>query len=200
MAQPLLHLLLATSIVASAGASTATERGQWLRDEAAFPFRFGNEFDTHQQSRELNDGSLLGFLYLRFTETVTKDGYPVATHADCALVTDCVVGWTLRGKPARATFLYQPMHDHPVFVVGRARIPQPGAYVHFHWTGAVMLAPQQVFDGYLLQLTAVRRFCFVHHGAESVTAQDVCSAVGGVAIAAGTDAASHINILASASM
>ena len=200
MAQPLLHLLLAMVIGASADASTATEQGQWLRDEAAFPFRFGNAFDTHQQSRELNDGSLLGFLYLRFTGTVTQDGYPVATHADCTVVTDCIVGWTFRGKPSRATFLYQPMHDHPVFLVGRARIPQPGAYVHFHWTGSVTPAPQQVFDGYLLQLTAVRRFCFVHHGAQSVTAQVGCSAAGGVAIAAGTDAASHINILASASM
>ena len=44
----------------------------------------------------------------------------------------------MHGKPQAATFLYQPMHDHPVFLVSRPDIPQPGSYVHFHWYGPVM--------------------------------------------------------------
>ena len=55
------------------------------------------------------------------------------------------------------------MHDHAVFLIERAEIPQPGSYVHFHWTAMDMPKPYQMVDGYLLELTAMNSFCFIHH-------------------------------------
>jgi hypothetical protein len=87
--------------------------------------------------------------------------------------------------------------DHPVFLVTRADIPQPGAYAHFHWLGD-MPAVGETKDGCLLHLTAVERFCFIHHGAESATSGATCRANGGVNVDPGTDIATHLNIVTSA--
>jgi hypothetical protein len=189
------RLLAALSLSVAAAGAAAADLYPWRDHEAPFSFLFGNEIDTHQQTRHARDGSLFGFLYIRYTGTVTRDHYPVATHADCARVRDCTVGWTLQGKPLAATFLYEPMHDHPVFLLHRPDIPQPGAYAHFHWFGAAMPMPRQTVNGQLLQLVAVDRFCFVHHGAEAASPAATCTASGGVPVDPGVDIATHLNIV-----
>jgi hypothetical protein len=45
----------------------------WRNNAAPFNFLFGNEIDTHQQSRLTRDGNLFGFFYIEFTGVVTKD-------------------------------------------------------------------------------------------------------------------------------
>jgi hypothetical protein len=170
----------------------------WRNHENPFGFLFGNEIDGHQQTRPAQDGSLRGFLYVRFTGLTTKDRYPVATHVDCAVHAGCTVGWTILGRPADAALLYRPAHDHPVFLVQRTDIPQPGAHAHFHWLGATPPEPLQTVSGYLLQLIAADRFCFVHHGAENAVSDATCRANGGVAVDPGIDIATHLNIVTSA--
>jgi hypothetical protein len=118
-------------------------------------------------------------------------GYALNTPA-------ATVGWTLNGRPIRATFLYHADHDHPVFLVNRPDIPQPGAFSHFHWLGS-MPVPGGPADGYMLQLTAVDRFCFIHHGAEAATSAETCRDKGGVNVDPGIDIATHLNIVTSAS-
>ena len=190
-------LILSAALALSASAQ-ATDLYPWRQHEAPFTFVFGNDFDTHQQTRRTRDGSLFGFLYVRVTGVTTKDRYPVATHVDCAMQPDCTVGWTIQGKPLQATFLYQAMGDHPVFLVNRADITQPGSPSHFHWLGSVMPMPRQTVSGYLLQLTATDRFCFVHHGAEAASSARSCRDNGGVQVDPGTDIATHLNIVTSA--
>jgi hypothetical protein len=194
-----LTILLATATVllSVAGTAAAADLYPWRNHAAPFNFLFGNEIDTHQQTRETRDRNLFGFFYVQFTGAVTKDRYRVATHADCNVTPDCTVGWTLNGHPVRATFLYQADHDHPVFVVNRPDIPQPGAFSHFHWLGS-MLVPGGPADGYVLQLTAVDRFCFIHHGAEGATSAETCRDKGGVNVDPGIDIATHLNIVTSA--
>jgi hypothetical protein len=184
--------------IGAAGGAWATDLYPWRDHEAPFPFLFRNEIDMHQQTRQTRDGGLFGFFYIRHTGVETKDHYPVATHADCSRVPDCTVGWTLHGKPLAATFLYQPMHDHPVFLVNRPDIPQPGSHSHFHWFGRVMPMARQTVNGQLLQLTAVDRFCFIHHGAEAAAAAVTCRANGGVPVDPGVDIATHLNIVTGA--
>jgi len=67
----------------------AAEMLPWRQHQAPFDFVFGNMIDGHQQSRLGRDGSLSGFLYIGHTGVVTRDGYPVATHADCNAAADC---------------------------------------------------------------------------------------------------------------
>lgn len=185
-----LWLLAVSSIV------YATDLYPWRDHSPPFDFRFGNDIDAHQQTRRTPDGGLFGFFYVRFTGVVTKDRYRVASHADCSAFTDCTVGWTLNGVPQNATYLYQLASDHPVFLIARTGIPQPGAHAHFHWLGAMPSVGQSV-SGYLLQLTAVDKFCFIHHDAESATTNRTCSDNGGVNVDFGTDIATHMNIVAS---
>jgi len=66
---------------------------------------------------------------------------------------------------------------------------------NFHWLGPVMPMPRQTVDGFLLQLTAVDRFCFIHHGAEAASAAASCRAQGGVEVDPGLDIATHLNIV-----
>ncbi|HEU0200642.1 MAG TPA: hypothetical protein VFR86_09420, partial [Burkholderiaceae bacterium] len=159
---------------------------------------FGNEIDTHQQTRQTRDGGLFGFFYVQFTGVVTKDRYRVATHVDCNAAPECTVGWTLSGRQLNATFLYQVNHDHPVFLVDRRDIPQPGAFAHFHWTGGQPLIQGAGFGGYLLQLTAVDKFCFIHHDAASATSDRTCRDNRGINVDPGIDIASHLNVVTSA--
>lgn len=194
----LIAFFATTALFLSGGSvATATDLYPWRNHAAPFSFLFGNEIDTHQQTRHTRDRSLFGFFYVEFTGVVTRDRYRVATHVDCNANSDCTVGWTLNGRPVRATLLYHVEHDHPVFLVSRADIPQPGAHSHFHWLGGMPDMGQSV-DGYLLQLTAVDKFCFIHHGAENATSDRTCRDNGGVNVDLGTDIATHLNIVTSA--
>jgi len=194
------NILSASAVLALSafGSTHAADLYPWRNHEPPFSFVFGNEIDAHQQTRLTRDGSLFGFFYVRLTSVQTKDHYPIATHVDCNASPDCTVGWTLHGKPISATFLYQTMDDHPVFLAKRADITQPGSPSHFHWLGPVMPMPRQTLNGFLLQLTAVDRFCFIHHGAEAVNAAVTCRQNGGVNVDPGVDIATHLNIVASA--
>jgi hypothetical protein len=198
MLQPRILFASAALALSASGSAHAADLYPWRNHEPPFNFVFGNDIDTHQQTRLMRDGSLFGFFYIRFTGVQTKDHYPVATHVDCNASPDCTVGWTLTGKPISATFLYQTMDDHPVFLANRADITQPGSPSHFHWLGAVMPMPRQTLNGFLLQLTAVDRFCFIHNGAEAATAAASCRQNGGVDVDPGIDIATHLNIVASA--
>jgi hypothetical protein len=114
--------MLGTALALSLMGSTAATATDLIRNNHAVPFSFlfGNEIDTHQQTRRAHDGGLFGFFYIQFTGVLTKDRYRVAEHVDCnGAGADCTVGWTLNGKPVKATFLYHIEHDHPVFLVNR---------------------------------------------------------------------------------
>ena len=177
---------------ASAGAADVFS---WSNHTAPFDFRFGNEIDAHQQSRLTRDGELFGLLYIQFTRTSTKDGYRVATHGDCNAA-PCSVGWTFNGKYMTATLLGHEMEAHPLFFAERADIPQPGAFSHFHWLGDLPAVGDNS-KGYLLQLVAVDRFCFIHHDAGAASSAKTCRDNGGVKLEIGLDAASHLNIVPS---
>ncbi len=179
----------------SASAAQADGGLSWGDHRAPYDFRFGNDLDTHQQTRQLPDGSLSGFLYVARTGVVTSDGLPVATHVDCNMVADCMVGWRLVGRPAAAKLVLQPPHDHPIFWIGRADMPQPGAYSHFHWTGMAMPMPYMSAGGFMLQLAATSRFCFIHHGAEAASGAVSCRDNGGIKVERGIDLATHLNII-----
>jgi hypothetical protein len=181
--------------------ATAIDLYPWNNHAAPFSFLFGNDIDAHQQTQQLPDGSLAGYFYITFTGVVTKDGYRVATHVDCSTTTSCTVGWTLNGQPRTAAFLYQVGADHPVFLVNRLDIPEPGAHAHFHWldyTGTMPPVGVSV-PGYLLQLSAVDTFCFIHDGAVVASARKnrTCRDNGGIAVNLGIDIATHLNIVTS---
>jgi hypothetical protein len=185
-------IALTIFVLSLLGAGSATAFYPWRNHVAPFPFLFGNDIDTHQQTQLRIDGSLSGYFYIHFTGVVTKDGYPVATHVDCSARL-CTVGWTLNGEPATATFLYHVDGDHPVFLVSRVDIPEPGAHAHFHWLGNMPATGET--SGYLLQLTAVDTFCFVHHGADDAQNGKTCRDNGGIAVKPGIDIATHLNIV-----
>ncbi len=186
--------ILALSLLGAGSASTS-DLYPWNNHADPFSFLFGNDIDTHQQTQLLKKDGLSGYFYIGFTGVVTKDGYRVATHVDCNAM-PCTVGWTLDGKPATATFLYEVAPDHPVFLVNRLDIPEPGAYAHFHWFGADPV-PGENKSGYLLQLTAVDTFCFIHDMAGNATSKRSCRDNGGVAVNLGVDIATHLNIVTS---
>jgi hypothetical protein len=194
----LLALALALSLLGAAPA-TATDLYPWKNHAAPYTFLFGNDIDTHQQTQQLPNGRLSGFFYIQFTGIVTEDGYRVATHVDCDTTPSCTVGWILSGQPRMAAFLYQVDNDHPVFLVNRLDIPEPGAYAHFHWLDfAGIMPPVGVsVPGYLLQLLAVDTFCFIHDGANTARKSRTCRDNGGVAVHPGIDIATHLNIVTS---
>jgi hypothetical protein len=135
----------------------------------------------------------------------------VLTMTSVAGITvDCKVGWLMRGKPSGAKFLFHSDvngNDHPVWLLNRVDIPQPGSYTHFHWitSAATELRNTDVPDacnksnasqletqepgavkvqcpGWLLQIRAIRSFAF-EHGGEIV------------AVRPGIDNATHLNLL-----
>jgi hypothetical protein len=189
-------LVALVSALGLSASAFAADLYPWRNHQAPFDFVFGNEIDMHQQTRQTRDGSLFGFFYVRYTGAVTKDRYRVATHADCNMHPDCTAGWTLNGKPASAVFLYHAAPDHPIYLVNRQDIPQPGAHSHFHPIG-MHPSQGQTVSGYLLQLAAVDRFCFVHHDAQAAAPQKTCREAGGIAVEPGTDIATHLNIVTS---
>ncbi len=167
-----------------------------------FTYRFGNDLDTHQQTRRGPDGMLRGFLFITYTGEVTPDGYPVARHCDAQTPPRrCVPGWLLRGWPGTATFLFQNM-DHPVWLTPRSDIPQPGAPSHFHWITSESTDPRPVTDpgcqaatdmalvvgavcpGWFLELVAISSFAFEHDGQL-------------LRVDPGVDLATHLNLLTS---
>jgi len=179
------------SLVTSTALATAFSA--WNDHAAPLDFKFGNDIDGHQQSQLRRNGDLAGFLYVHFPGVTTADGYRVASHADCNAMS-CSVGWTMLGKPRDAAFLYHDMDDHPVFLIDRSEIPQPGAFAHFH-----RVAPDHASSGagYALQLVALDKFCFIHHEADMADASKTCQGNGGVPITPGLDIASHLNIVTS---
>lgn len=190
-----LQVLAASTLISLVSSPTeAAPLFAWNDHAPPFTFRFGNEIDSHQQSKLVGDGGLVGFLYIRFTGTTTKDGYRVASHGDCSTVA-CTIGWTFNTRPREATLVVHEMDDHPVFFIERADIPQPGAFSHFHWLGAEP-APGDTVTGHVLQLVAVKRFCFIHHDAGAARSEKTCRDNGGVAVDVGVDAASHLNVVA----
>jgi len=196
MRRPTLLSLGAALVLLATTSVQAAEMYPWRQHQWPFSFVFGNEIDGHQQTREESDGKLNGYLYIQYTGVVTKDNYPVATHASCSSAgADCFVGWKVAGIPSSAKLVRQPMHDHAVFLIERAEIPQPGSYVHFHWTGMDMPKPYQMVDGYLLELTAINSFCFIHHDVGMAMGAKSCRESGGVKVDRGVDVATHLNIV-----
>jgi hypothetical protein len=161
----------------------------WRDNAPPYDSLFGNHIDTHQQSKLLPNGDLLGFLYITFTGEYGEGGIPIAEHCDeNTPPKSCVVGWRFGGKPGSATFVFHD-GDHPIWLVdSRNDIPQPGGFVHFHWLDgpneAGGLIEGQVYAGYFLELFAVRKFVF-SHGGDSIL------------VASGLDTATHINVVAS---
>lgn len=166
----------------------------WNGHKAPLTFLFGNDFDTHQQSQLRDNGDLVGALYIHYNGLVTADGLRVASHANCNDVSDCTAGWTMLGKPREASFLYHAMDDHPVFLIDRSEIPQPGAYAHFHRVAA---DEHSSGAGFMLQLFALQRFCFLHHDSSAAEPGKTCLENGGVAVSPGIDLATHVNIVTS---
>jgi hypothetical protein len=82
-----------------------------------------------------------------------------------------------------------------VLLIGRPDIPQPGAYVHFHWTGMAMPMPYLSVPGYLLRLTAFNRLCFIHHGHEAAKAAMSYRDNGRVKVEPGVETVTHLNIV-----
>ena len=197
-------------------------RQAYAFNEPPFDFLFGNHIDTHQQTRLLENGGLFGFLYIIFPgATDPVSGLPIARHPrgaseneECGVDVDCTVGWVMRGRSGEAKFLYHSGvngNDHPVWMINRVQIPQPGSYTHFHWIADDPDAATQTTDpragiipfvcnqqnagqlqsagaadetcpGWFLQLLSVRSFAF-EHGGEIV------------AVRAGFDNATHLNLV-----
>lgn len=183
------------AVVAVALPPMEAAAASWRDHAPPYVFLFNNHIDTHQQTFINQDGKLFGFFYVKFTGAVTADGLRVAQHVDCGSESGCTAGWKLNGRQATATFLYHVMPDHPVWLVDRRSIPQPGAYTHFHWLGAEHPVPGEQRDGYLLELQAIDIFCFVHEGAPP--AAGTCSEIGGIGVVPGLDTATHTNIVSS---
>lgn len=184
-----------SAVLAFAWLPLAAQAASWRDHAQPYVFLFGNSIDTHQQSFVKPSGELFGFFYIKFTGAVTTDGLRVARHVDCGAETGCTAGWKLSGQKASAAFLYHVMPDHPVWLVDRRSIPQPGAYTHFHWLGDLHPMAGEQRDGYLLELQAIDTFCFVHE--EAPPAPGRCAQIGGVRVAPGLDTATHTNIASS---
>ncbi|UCH75018.1 MAG: hypothetical protein JSU82_03990 [Rhodospirillales bacterium] len=132
-------LVLALAVLATPAAADEGDEGG-----PGLDFMFGNHIDTHQLTRLRRDGELSGKFLIYFTgEIDAASGLPVARHPRgvmhdevCGVDLECVTGWKLRGKAGEAVFLSHGGvngNDHPVWLVDRAAIPQPGSYSHFHW-------------------------------------------------------------------
>ena len=169
------------------GAGTVLAVGlPWQNHSRPFDFLFGNHIDMHQQSRLVDNKALEGFLYIKFTGQVSE-GIPEAVHADCTqMPNDCTAGWTLRGIPVTAKLVDMPHMDHPIWCIERDVLPPQQGYTYFHWLGD----PQTEMDlqigkeylGYLIKLTALDTFYFLHHGEATL-------------VTPGIDYNSHTNIV-----
>ena len=159
----------------------------WKDHQAPFGFVFDNDIDTHQQTMVLPSDGLLGYLYVELTGEYTDEGFPIARHTNCNdPLAECTVGWKWRGVPGTATFAYHEMGDHPLWLVERDQIPQPGAYSHFHWLGEPAMVSDLMenmsYEGYFLELKAMNSFAF-EHGDDLVIVKQ------------GIDLATHLNLV-----
>jgi len=192
---------------------------------AIFDFQFGNHIDTHQETFLFvkNNEPLLirGNFYIFFAGGFDPvSGLPIARHPgspgeECGVDVTCEVGWKIKAVPGEAKFLFHSGingNDHPVWLVNRRQIPQPGGYTHFHWITSdssdprVTSVPPElppfvppeceaemagelepdavdvVCPGWFMQITAVQSFAF-KHGNETVP------------VRFGRDNATHLNLL-----
>ncbi len=108
-------------------AGLASAGGRIFQEHAnPYSFLFGNNFDTHQETRLTNKGDLKGFFYIRFIEEFDEaSGLPIAPHCnDSTDPADCFSGWLIVGKPCipeynncAAAFMYH-FRDHPYWLIG----------------------------------------------------------------------------------
>ena len=148
-------------------AGAAAAGYEWHDHDAPFDFIFGNDFDKHQQSTLTGKSGLTGFLYITPTED-ERDGIPIVEHGTST------VGWGLKGIAIKATYCGQPRDEHPAWVIDPREMPRRLGFTHFHWEGDKPSDEEdgdigEIFDGYLLKLTAVDTFWFDHHGKFLVT-------------------------------
>jgi hypothetical protein len=180
----LLSLALATVLLVSSAAAPAGY--PWKDHAAPYSFRFGNEFDTHQQSLAASGNRLKGFLYIVYTGEIIN-GIPVAEHRDCTMSgAGCQVGWQFAANEADGQYTGQDMTSGlPQFCLASDDVPAGRGYSHFHWLGDPMmdmgLVVGQKYPGYLIRLTAVSTFYFRHHNALTL-------------VRPGVDTVSHFNI------
>lgn len=100
-----LMLLLAISFSCMLNAGSAMAAGYpWKNHAAPYNFLFGNDIDTHQQTRLEKSGELFGFFYIKFTGVVTSDGHPVATHVDCNATPGSPSAGSCAASPAAPPF------------------------------------------------------------------------------------------------
>ena len=182
-------------------------------------FVFGNHIDTHQvtklKSKKGVPKNVKGDFLIIFTGDIDRaSGLPIGRHPrgaaqneECGVDLDCEVGWDIKAVPGEATFLFHSGvngDDHPVWLVNRVQIPQPGSFTHFHWITSASNDPragevpaeceaQNASDlepdaqdvtcpGWFMQITAVQSFAF-QHGGEIVP------------VTRGKDNATHLNLL-----
>lgn len=190
--------------------------------QSPYNYFFGNHIDTHQETRlkvkKNKPASLQGFFYVIFPGGIDNEsGLAIARHPRgasedeaCGVDVDCVVGWLIDAVPGEAKFLYHQGvngDDHPVWLVNRIDIPQPGSFTHFHWITSTStdsraptvpdacdkidagdlenLAPSAVnvtCPGWFLQIRAVEKFAF-EHGGEIIP------------VYPGIDNATHLNLV-----
>jgi hypothetical protein len=124
--------------------------------------------------------SLKGSFYIIFTgETDKVSGLPIAEYPNGSQCeedeSDCVVGWKIKAKPGAAKFLYHSGvngNDHPVWMVDRVDIPQPGSYTHFHWITSTSSDPRGdeniVCPGWFLEIKVGKKKFAFQHGNEVV--------------------------------
>ena len=153
----------------------------WDNHSDPFDFIFGDDsFDSHQQSKvKGGKDKLVGFFYITFGDYNEEVGLQEARHGTET------VGWGLKGVPVKdAVLIENTPGEHPVWCLDPEDIPQPQGYTHFHWTGDIErsdLVLGDGYDGYLLKLTAIDSFYFLH-GSSST------------AVTPGIDYISHENI------
>ena len=182
-------------------------------------FYFGNHIDTHQETvlkqKNGEPRRLRGdFLIIYTGEVDEASGLPIARHPKgasegeaCGVEIDCDVGWKIKAVPGEAKFLFHSGvngKDHPVWMVNRVQIPQPGSYAHFHWITSLSNDPRAdvvplvceadkagdlegaaedtICPGWFMQITAVQSFAF-QHGNEIIPVRP------------GKDNATHLNLL-----
>lgn len=182
-------------------------------------FVFGNHIDTHQLTKlKTKNGEpekLNGDFLIIFTGDIDQaSGLPIARHPrgaaqneECGVDLDCEVGWGINAVPGEAKFLFHAGvngDDHPLWLINRVQIPQPGSFTHFHWitpasndprAGEVPVecdaqnasalegaAEDVTCPGWFMQITAVQSFAF-QHGGEIVP------------VTRGEDNATHLNLL-----
>lgn len=130
----------------------------WRFHAAPFAFTFGNQIDSHQQSRVVDGGMLQGFLYIHDTGTFTTAGLPIAERARCPHM-ECHVGWVLKGVFISAVLVQKAPR---IWLVDSGSLPQEPGYNHFQWLGEPHtphdLVIGQTYNGILLKRIAPEPF------------------------------------------